>query len=295
MLPKLSKWFYFKSQKGQALLIIVLVMVVATTVGLSIISRTVTNLKTAEDQQNSQKALAAAEAGVEQVIKTNSSIPSANFTSGTSYSTTITAAQAAVSSVYAVDGGNPIKKNVGATVWITPYSSDPTIIFTTSWLGNLTVYWSSPSDVCLNNNPANNTMAALEIVVLSGSKASPSVKTYGYDACTGAKAPVSPDRKTSENFQAPGAGATVATNVGNVTYASSVTISIAQGLLVKVIPLYADTIVGVKADHVLPQQGSFINSLGTSGTTQRKITVFQGYPEIPSELFPYNLLILPNE
>ncbi len=50
----------FKNQSGQALLIIVLVMVVALTIGLSVASRTITNLRTSREQASSQKALSAA-------------------------------------------------------------------------------------------------------------------------------------------------------------------------------------------------------------------------------------------
>lgn len=292
MLSLWDKLLNFKSQRGQALLIIVLVLVVATTVGLSIISRTITNLRTAEDQENSQKALAAAEAGVEQAMKTNSSIAS-SFSSGTSYTTNITLAKADANTAFFLNGGKSIYKNDGGTIWITPYSTDSSKLFTTTWTGNLTVYWGSTNDVCTAN--LSNTMAALEIVVLLGPKASPSVRTYGFDPCTGAKAPASPARATSESFQIPGAGAILDTNFGTRTFPYSTTISISQGLMVKVIPLYANTYVATVASVNLPLQGSFISSVGTSGNTQRKITVFQGYPEIPSELFPYSLLILPNE
>jgi hypothetical protein len=46
---------------------------------------------------------------------------------------------------------------------------------------------------------------------------------------------------------------------------------------------------GVIGTNTFPPQGSVITSLGTSGTTQRKINVFQGYPEIPAEYYLYNL------
>ena len=50
-----------KDQSGQALLIIVLVLVVALTVGLSVSSRSIINLKNTQDQASSQKALSAAD------------------------------------------------------------------------------------------------------------------------------------------------------------------------------------------------------------------------------------------
>jgi len=294
MLKLWDKLVNFRSQKGQALLIIVLVMVVAITIGLSVASRTVTNLRTAEDQVNSQKALSAAEAGIEQIMESNSySTIASSFLNGPNYVTQIATASAFANTNYFLNGGNPVKKSEGDTVWITPYSAESAKLFTTTWSGNLTVYWGSSSDTCSNN--LTNTMAAMEIVVLVGPKATPSVKTYGFDPCNGTKAPVSPDRKTSESFRDVNVGATLDTNFGRKTFPYSATIAIAQGLMVRVIPLYADTGIVVKSDVDLPPQGKYISSTGTSTNTQRKITVFQGFPEIPAELFPFNLLILPNE
>jgi len=53
-----------KYQSGQALLIVILVMVIALTVGLSVAVRTTTNIRTASEDENSQRAFSAAEAGV---------------------------------------------------------------------------------------------------------------------------------------------------------------------------------------------------------------------------------------
>jgi Tfp pilus assembly protein PilX len=61
------------SEKGQMLLIVVLIMVVALTVGLSIAARSLVNLKIATDDENSQRAFSAAEAGIERLIKTDCS------------------------------------------------------------------------------------------------------------------------------------------------------------------------------------------------------------------------------
>ena len=74
-------------QKGQVLLVVVLVMVVALTVGLSLASRSITNLRITSDDENSQRAFSAAEAGVERAVKGNCTNDegctiSANFSDG---------------------------------------------------------------------------------------------------------------------------------------------------------------------------------------------------------------------
>ncbi len=52
------------SESGQALLIVVLVMVVVLTMGLSVASRSITNLRIATEQDNSQASFSAVEAGI---------------------------------------------------------------------------------------------------------------------------------------------------------------------------------------------------------------------------------------
>ena len=56
------------SQKGQVLLLVVLASVIALTVGLAAISRSITSTRISTEESNSQKALSAAEAGIEEQI-----------------------------------------------------------------------------------------------------------------------------------------------------------------------------------------------------------------------------------
>ena len=61
-------------------------------------------------------------------------------------------------------------------------------------------------------------------------------------------------------------------------------------LLVRINPVYSSTFIGVSGSFPLAAQGKTITSVGTSGSdATRKITVFEGYPEVPSVFFPYNL------
>jgi hypothetical protein len=57
-----------KSELGQALLIIVLVMAVGLTIGLAIISRSITDIKISQQEEESARAFSAAEAGLEQAL-----------------------------------------------------------------------------------------------------------------------------------------------------------------------------------------------------------------------------------
>jgi hypothetical protein len=61
------------SEQGQAVLIILLIMAVVLTVGLSIVSRSVTDIKISQQAQESARTFWVAQAGLEKAIKANSS------------------------------------------------------------------------------------------------------------------------------------------------------------------------------------------------------------------------------
>lgn len=262
---KKSAFFLLKNQSGQALLIIVLVMVVALTIGLSVASRTITNLRNTRDQASSQKALSAAEAGVEQAIKNGANV-AGSFSGNTTYTTTI--GQVLGTSII-LNGGSAIPKNDAIYVWLYDATGAPPA--TGPWSGSLTIYWGNTSGA------PNN--AALEISVISGTNANPVMKRYGFDPYA--------SRVSSNRFT--NVAASVNT-VSGVNFSYKTTISITNGFLLRVDPIYTSTIVGAVGSVALPSQGKTITSTGTSdSTTQRKVTVYQGYPEIPAEFFPYTL------
>lgn len=256
-------------QKGQALLIVVLVMVVALTVGLSVVSKSITNLRTSTEEANSQKALAAAEAGIEQSIKSNISIATPQTLSNNStYSTNVTQV---LGTSFLLNGGNPVLQDNGTQIWLSNYSASPSNLYTSPWSGNLTIEWGVTSNSCSE--------AAIEAVIISGNKTSPVTTRYAFDPCQ--------SRTGSNRFQTV---SLLKSTISGKDFYYQATINISSGLIGKIIPLYANTPIGLAGSTPLPSQGSTITATGTSGTTSRVVNVFQGYPEIPSEYFPYNLL-----
>lgn len=254
-------------EKGQALLIVVLVMVISLTVGLSIASKSITSLRTSTEEANSQKALAAAEAGIEQALKSNVPIADGSFANKTTYSTSVTPL---LGTSFLLNAGNSILQDDGIDIWLSDYSPDSSLIYRNPWSGDLTITWGTNSNGCSN--------AALEIAVITGSKASPILTRYSLDPC------IARSNVNSFDF-AP----VVTRSISGKTLYHQKTISVSSGLIARVIPFYANAIIGVVGSPALPSQGSVVTSTGTSGETQRRVNVFQGYPEIPSEYFPYNL------
>jgi hypothetical protein len=113
------------------------------------------------------------------------------------------------------------------------------------------------------------------------------IKRYVYDPC--------PDRITRNNFSSPDSINANYPISGVTLYDKAQVPHITNGFLVRVVPLYADSNIGVSgvnddsAKH-LPPQGTIITSTGTTNSNVvRKLDVFQGYPEIPAELFPFTI------
>ncbi len=277
----------FKNQNGQALLIIVLVMVVGLTVTLAVVSRSIVNLKTSVEQTDSQKALAAAEAGVEQTIKNNANIGSEsnyiNIGNGVSYKTNIT--QVAGNASFLINGGNIVLKNEGAFIWLSDYNN--TGSWTPGWSGDLIIYFGDPLKTDANN-------PAIEIVLISGaSVATAQTKRFAFDPYS--------TRTSSNNFTTyPSSTADaifekVTTTVQGKRFAYRVTLNnLVSGLVVRTNPIYESSYLGAgrpAADPSLPAQGQVIIAEAKSGSVRRKVTVFQGYPELPAELFPYSILV----
>jgi Tfp pilus assembly protein PilX len=263
-----------KYERGQVLLIVVLVMMVVLVIVFSLASRTITEVRLGTEQETSQRAFSAAEAGIEKALQ-EATGTSGSFENDATYQTTI----AAISGIrLLLNNGNPILKNDIGDVWLSTYPG-----YTTPWTGTVaTVYWGNASDTC-TTNPATNTMPALEILVVSGTKADPTVTHYPVDPC--------PARAAANQFEAIGAGGGT---IEGKQFAFRRTIPITSGLLIRIIPLYSSTKIGISgcnasgtACTALPSQGKLITSVGTSDTTQRKIVGIVENPKIPMQFFPY--------
>lgn len=262
-------------EKGQTLLIVVLIMVVSLTIGLSIASKTVTNLRTTTEEADSAKALSAAETGILQSIKTGQ--PVAENSGFISNSTKFSSSVDPVSGpAILVNNGNVIPQDEGADVWLISHdNSTGALIYSPRWTGTLTIYWGD-SSVDLNN-------AALEVVKITGTSANTAAATrYGYD-------PASRSNNLNDPLVKYGSAGT---QVNYKTFYYSATISgVTDGLLLRIIPLYTNTILAVAGTTDLPSQGSVITSTGKSSNVERKIRVVQNYYSLPSQFFTYGLFV----
>lgn len=264
----------FNSQ-GQVLLIVVVTMIVALTAGLSIASRTITNLQLSKQNEESQRAFQAASAGIEKLINAAAGVEEGGSLENAEFQTKVLEQD---SDNYLLNNGGAIDQDRGMDIWLSAHPN-----FSSQYTGNFTLYFGTGTGADAQNCTATsgkNVMPALEIVMLEGTTAAPTLEKYVYDPCGG--------RRTTNNFAAGGG----AGSAGGVNFQHNTgTISVTNGLVARVVPIYNSAIVGVRWSAANPPvQGKLLESTGTSGETQRRIVYFESLPQIPVEVFPYVIM-----
>lgn len=283
-------------EKGQVLLIVVLTMVVALTVGLSVASRVSTELRISKQNEESQRAFQAAEAGIQQSLRNQQpNTGDVNLGNSASFNSGF---KAEAGKTILVNSGIEVDQDTGADVWLSQYNSNPASNFGEPRLtGSANIYWgkvgtaSETQDQCTSSSggssPDPKVAPAIEVVVLQQPTSGLSIQKFVYDAnCSG---------------RLPGAIAAEVgphtVNIGGVArqflYKSPASNLIAynKGLVMKVIPIFNSTeIAVVDTSNDFPTQGNVIESTGTSGDTVRKIKYYTSLPQLPIEVFPYSIL-----
>lgn len=264
-------------QRGQVLLIVVLVMVTVLTIGLSVAARTITNIRTSEEVDNSEKAFSAAEAGIEQSLTTNEPV-TGSFGNNSSFETTINTIEG---NEFTLNDSLPVEKDSASDIWLSEYPS-----YANQWSGTLTLHWGEAGGNC-NASEAINSNAALEVVVLSGGTANPVVDRFALDPCS--------QRRLNNNFEF------ISVNPATIDgrdYQYQRTFTVNSGLFIRVIPLYSSANIAVRSCdsagnncNPLPSQGTVIESIGSADNTQRRLVTVRLYPKLPTELFPYSFFI----
>ena len=161
---------YINNQKGQILLIVVITMIVALTVGLSIASRTVTELRLSRQNEESQRAFNAAEAGIDRVLQQGGEI-TLEEQLGNNSTFAVTATEYDGSQIV-LNNGEEVDQDVGADVWLSVYPDFSSQIAS----GRLTIYWGDEDQTnCTETSPVR---PALQAVVLQGDIAAPQIVKY---------------------------------------------------------------------------------------------------------------------
>jgi hypothetical protein len=261
---------YKKNQEGQVLLLAILLMATVVTVVMTVTFRSRTETKITQLQQESDKTLAAAEAGIEAAIKQQAQKDPYSFKdlninnlTGIDYD----------ASTVLVDTTKPsffvsplIPRNQQYTFYLSDYSNG---VFTgTPFVGALTLYYGSQNNDCSSislelSTIYGNSPYAMERFIADEGKRLLTLDPSGVEV-----------------------GSPANTTVGTTQFYCKADITIppdAKVLFVRV--MGTDTRIGTDNPQV-PAQGRFIYSEARStGGLVKKVKLFESYPQLPADLF----------
>lgn len=257
--------------QGQILLITLLVLTVATTIALSLIGRATIDLSLSNQLEESTRAFDAAEAGIEQALKTGlgTSQPTV-LTSGVTYDVSVNTIGGAAG-IYQV--AHKTLQNSTETLWLAEHDANGALIQNS--LADR--YTANTLELCWSKETSPNPPAALEISVLY------------YESVTASymvgRLTVDPNALTRINgFDA---ARITTTGCGLGYYGTTldfwndfgITANADALLALRVKPYYADTTIAVNGGTALiPKQGNLIESVGKTGSgISRKVVVYQQY------------------
>ncbi|OGG20813.1 hypothetical protein A3D03_03990 [Candidatus Gottesmanbacteria bacterium RIFCSPHIGHO2_02_FULL_40_13] len=257
---------------GQIVLILVLITVVGLTIGLSLISRSVTDVRISSQIEESSRAFSAAEAGVENALKIINVFPT-----DTPQSITLDNASAEYT-VSDIGGSNSLysfpatEANSSQILWLVNHDSD----------GGLGIAYYSKTDsldICWGI-AGNNAAIEFSLYYKTGS-------TYKI-----AKSAYDPDisRAGNNKFNPADTDGSYCESIypykHTINFITDFGVSEADNLLaLRMTPVYENTAIGVKPTENLPVQGNQINSVGKTTTgVVRKIQVNKTYSILPGLL-----------
>ena len=268
---------------GQALLLVLLSMAVALTIVLSVISRTISDIKISSQDENSQRAFSAAEAGIEQALVVGSDTGDVDIGNAQFSAVVSDFAKGEETFVFP----NSFTSGEPAIVWFV--SHDPiTGNLSCSGAGN-PCFKGDRIKICWGDNtvaPVPAIEASIIYLNTAGNYATARIARAAFDSNAAVR---------GNNFVDPGGSCTIGTNIfqysTTLNFSSSFTPSVPydttnklQFMVLKLLYNNNSHHIGVNVEgsgSTLPSQGQLVESSGTSGDANRSINVFQGYGELP--------------
>lgn len=260
-------------QSGQVLLISLLVLSIATTIALSLIARSTTDVAISNQITESSRAFSAAEAGIEEALKSGVGTSGAQvLTAGISYSVSKADIGGAVG---AYVFPKKISPGTTETLWLVGHNPDGT-------LAESPTYTSSGIDVCWSAETTTPAMSVAIYYKTAGGLYRLARRSYDPDSTRALTNNFSGVTASSGGCGA-GTGTTYKQTITFSTFTPEINPAIDAILMISMTPVYADTAVAVNATSALPIQGNKLESTGTTATgIARKIVVYQQYRSPPS-------------
>lgn len=254
-------------QSGQILLIAVLTLAVAGTIALSLVARSTTDTKISSQVEESSRAFSAAEAGIEEALKTGVGGSLTLEGSNATADTTVTTFGAGVGP-FTIP--RTLSRDTGDTLFLVPHNASGEMV--------MTPYYQAPTlTICFSKEGGSTPALALSLWYKDG--ASYQVKTLAFDP--------DPGRRAGNSFSpvgglVSGCGKASVYRTTLAFAALGINPSVQTLLFARIRPLFADATVSVDASAPLPIQGSRIEATGVAGgTTTRRVLVYQQYPTLP--------------
>lgn len=271
--------YQFRSRKidqsGQAVLIILLVLTIGTTVALSLVSRTTTDTTITNQLEESARAFSAAEAGIEDALKTGVGSGGTQVLTGGEASYAVTVASIGGAAGF-FEFPRKVLRGSTETVWLVNHNASGGLVETPT-------YTAASLSVCWSSEP---TTPALLVTLLYKESSDGSYRV--------ARLAVDPNaaRAANNNFSTSYAGGGCGAGT-QTAYRRTINFNALNGtinpvndtlLALRIRPLYSDARIMIDTGAAtLPVQGKKIDSVGsTTGGTNRKIVVFQQYRSAPS-------------
>lgn len=278
---KIPNYFTNKMQNGQIVLILVLMTIVGVTIGLSLISRTVQDVRISSQIEQSSRAFSAAEAGVENALKYSSA---GNFTGNVTVGGTSSNYQYNVQKIGGGPSGSTLvtfgltDMNQTRTIWLADHTPGGDLDESVSYPLGQPIY------ICWKDGSGD--IPAVIVTLYYKDVGNYYVIKQAYD----------PNNARGNSFKfAQAAGGSCG---GGYDYKVTVTPSTSAGsdfevtntsipLFLRIQILYSSSILAAQSSgsNSFPTQGTQITSVGqTSSGVIRRIQVIQGFKTLPSLL-----------
>lgn len=270
-----------KYQEGQILLVVVLLLAAALTMVMTISFTSRTENQVSKLQQDADKSLVAAEAGIEAAIKSNTggTFSSLNLNTLQDSGIDTTNSSVSIQNTQAGKFVSPVvTKDDQYTLYLATYDNNGN--FGNAPLSSISVYYG-------DNIACGNLAIELTVVTFDNTKPSdPTIQRFVADTSGkilgGSQIGSDLTKLTPPYYTILGTNFNCKTSPISLTPGSGASSKL---LFVRVIGAGASTKIGID-DSQLPVQGRYFISTAksTSGVT-KKLKLFQSYPQIPAEFF----------
>lgn len=289
------------NQSGQMVILVLLVLVIALTIGLSLIARSTQNIRLSTNTELSNRAYSAAEAGIEESLRagttTGTSTP-ATIGNGNNLATYTTISTTQGNSAQVFSYPNPVEVNESIQAWLfnydyfknnsgalPPNGENPSSYFNEcAGCTNLTVYWGSGTSATVPLNTATTPAIELSLIYINSATSLYDIEKFAID----------PSSTRGNNFDSIDSGAAPYTlsntTQGTKKFYYKKTIALSPFSSKKYLLMRAKLLYNTDSKHeiaidpngsILPSQGQVIESQGSAGDIIRKIRVYQSYPSLP--------------